>query len=63
MSAEIKTAVRQTVKLGKMVKCKDQQSTQCRACGTINISKYVHNFLKTNPTTLSLSSLVREKKI
>ena len=25
---------------------------QCRACGTINISKYVSNFLSTNPTTL-----------
>ena len=23
----------------------------CRACGTINISKYVNNFLSTNPTT------------
>ena len=31
-----------------------------RACGTINISKYVNNFLSTNPTTLILSSLVSE---
>ena len=36
-----------------------QPSTQCRACGTINISKYVNNVLSTNPTTLILSSLVR----
>ena len=27
---------------------------------TINISKYVNNFLSTNPTTLILSSLVSE---
>ena len=37
-----------------------QLSTQCRACGTINISKYVKNLLSTNPTTLILSSLVSE---
>ena len=42
------------------VNTKMQQSTQCRACGTINISKYVNNFLRTNPTTLILSSLVCE---
>ena len=42
------------------VNTKMQQSTQCRACGTINISKYVNNFLGTNPTTLILSSLVSE---
>ena len=35
-------------------------STQCRTCGTINISKYVHNFLSTNATTLILSSLVND---
>ena len=35
-----------------------QLSTQCRACGIINISKYVNNFLSTNPSTLILSSLV-----
>ena len=37
-----------------------QLSTQCRACGTINISKYVNIFLSTNPTTFILSSLVSE---
>ena len=37
-----------------------QQSTQCRACGTINISKYVNIFLSTNPTTFILTSLVSE---
>ena len=37
-----------------------QPSTHCRACGTINISKYVNNFLRTNPTILILSSLVSE---
>ena len=43
------------------MKYKNQPSTQCRACGTINISKYVNNkFLSTNPTTLILSSLVSE---
>ena len=41
------------------VKTKMQLSTQCRACGTINISKYVNIFLSTNPTTFILSSLVR----
>ena len=39
---------------------KMQLSTQCRACGTINISKYVNIFLSTNPTTFILSSLVSE---
>ena len=33
---------------------------QCRACGTINISKYMNNFLSTNPTTLIVSSLASE---
>ena len=33
------------------VNTKVQLSTQCRACGTINISKYINNFLSTNPTT------------
>ena len=42
------------------VKYKKQPSTHCRACGTIKISKYVNNFLSTNPTTLILSSLVSE---
>ena len=41
-------------------KTKKQPSTHCRACGTINISKYVNIFLSTNPTTLILSSLVSE---
>ena len=40
------------------VKYKNALSTQCRACDTINISKYVNNFLSTNPTTFILSSLV-----
>ena len=39
---------------------KMQLSTQCRACGTINISKYLNIFLSTNPTTFILSSLVSE---
>ena len=42
------------------VNTKMQLSTQCRACGTINISKYVNIFLSTNPTTFILSSLVSE---
>ena len=42
------------------VNAKMQLSTQCRACGTINISKYVDIFLSTNPTTFILSSLVSE---
>ena len=37
-----------------------QLSSQCRACGTINISKDVNNFLSTNPTTVILSSLSSE---
>ena len=36
---------------------KMQLSTQCRACGPINISKYVNIFLSTN---IILSSLVSE---
>ena len=39
------------------VNTKMQLSTQCRACGTINISKYVNIFLS---TTFILSSLVSE---
>ena len=42
------------------VNTKMQLSTQCRACGTINISKYVNIFLSTNLTTFILSSLVSE---
>ena len=38
------------------VNTKMQLSTQCRACGTINISKYVNIFLSTNPTTFILVS-------
>ena len=34
------------------VNTKMQLSTQCRACGTINISKNVDNFLSTNPQLL-----------
>ena len=41
---------------------KKQPSTQCRECGTINISNYVNNFLSTNPTILILSSLEKESK-
>ena len=41
------------------VNIKMQQSTQCRACGTINISKYVNIFLSTNPSFI-LTSLVSE---
>ena len=40
--------------------CQMQLPTQCRACGTINISKYINIFLSTNPTTFILSSLVSE---
>ena len=42
------------------VNMKMQQSTQCRACGRINISTYVNIFLSTNPTTFILTSLVSE---
>ena len=42
------------------VNTKVQLPTQCRACGTIYISKYVNIFLSTNPTTFILSSLVSE---
>ena len=42
------------------VNTKMQLSTQCRACGTFNISKYINIFLSTNPTTFILSSLVSE---
>ena len=35
-------------------------SKKCRACGPINISKYVNIFLSTNTTTFILSSLVSE---
>ena len=42
------------------VNTKMQLSTQCRACGTINISVCVNIFLSTNPTTFILSSLVSE---
>ena len=42
------------------VNMKMQLSTQCRACGTINNSKYFNIFLSTNPTTFILSSLVSE---
>ena len=42
------------------VNTKMQLSTQCRARGPINISKYVNIFLSTNTTTFILSSLVSE---
>ena len=57
LGTETKT-VCQTV--SNEVNTKMQLSTQCRACGTINISKYVNIFLSTNPTTVILSSLVSE---
>ena len=57
LGTETKT-VCQTV--SNEVNTKIQQSTQCRACGTINISKYVNIFLSTNPTTFILTSLVSE---
>ena len=51
---------KQYARLSNEVKYKKQPSIQCRACGTVNISKNVNNFLSTNPTTLILSSLVSE---
>ena len=42
------------------VNTKMQLSTHCRACGPINISKYVNIFLSTNTTTFILNSLVSE---
>ena len=47
--SETKT-VSQTVKRGQ-IKKKHHTSTQCKACDSINISKYVNNFLKHNPYT------------
>ena len=35
-----------------------QLFTQCKACGTITISKYVYNFLSTNPTIRIFSGLI-----
>ena len=55
-NTETKT-VCQTVKTGKY---KTAPSIQCKACGTINITKYVNSFYSTNPKTLILSSLVSE---
>ena len=43
-------APHQCARLSNEVKCKKELSTQCRACGMINILKYVNNFLSTNPT-------------
>ena len=43
-------APNQCARLSNEVKCKKELSTQCRACGMINIFKYVNNFLSTNPT-------------
>ena len=40
------------------VKYKKQLATKCSACGIINISKYVNDFLSTKRTTLILSSLL-----
>ena len=57
MGTETKT-VCQTV--SNEINTKMQVSTQCRVCGTINISKYVNIFSSTNATTFILSSLVSE---
>ena len=51
---------KQFARLSNEVKYKKQLYTQCRACGAINISKYVNSVLSTNPTTLILSSLVSQ---
>ena len=48
--------------MSNAVKYLKQPSTHCRAYGTINISKYVNNFLSTKPKTLILSSLVNFDK-
>ena len=50
----------ETKTVSNEVNTKMQLSTQCRACGPINISKYVNIFLITNTTTFILSSLVSE---
>ena len=46
------------------VNTKMQLSTQCRACGTINISKYVNIFLSTNMqfARSKMSNTVKYKK-
>ena len=51
---------KQYARLSNEVKYKKQPSIQCKACGTINISKNVNNFLSTKPPTLILCSLVSE---
>ena len=58
MPGTVTKTVCQTV--SNEVNTKTQLSTPCRACGTINISKYVRIFLSTNPTTFILSSLESE---
>ena len=35
---------KQYARLSREVNTKQQPSTQCKACGTINIAKYVNNF-------------------
>ena len=52
---------KQYARLSNEVKYKKKQpSIQCKACGTINISKNVNDLLSTNPKTLILCSLVSE---
>ena len=50
---------KQYARLSNEVKYK-KATIQCKACGSINISKNVNNCLSTNPTTLILCSLVSE---
>ena len=38
------TETKQYARLSREVNTKQQPSTQCKACGTINITKYVNNF-------------------
>ena len=58
--AALKKPKQQTVSNEVNTKMQLHVSTQCRACGTINISKYVNVLLSTNPTTFILSSLVSQ---
>ena len=50
---------KQYARLSNEVKYKKKKkSIQCKACGTINISKNVKNFFSTDPTTLILCPIV-----
>ena len=44
-------------RLSNEAKYKKQLSTQCRACVTITIPKYVNNCLSTNPTKVGRKTL------